>query len=303
MKMFKLISVLVVAVLLSAGQLSPSVVQGTLIATVQGEKHVEDLRVGDEIVGFDTSTQVIVKSRVTAISSRSSNSAVVLTTTKEEVIPAAPDQQFFDPVAQEWILASDFALSNHLLDSMGNQVSCREVMRCNANEEMCTVYDISTTAPHTFFVTKSQFLTHNILPVAIGISFAFDSLFALGTWAFSSAAVSFGALVVGTAGLGLHHAQAVRDLETCFKNPLNNEDTQKHVLQSKHKWPELVPDPKKNWDEVVKIITTVMATGASRPEGKTADVFIKSANISNRIVEVKYFVDKGVEIISNAWVK
>ena len=102
MKMFsRLITVLAVAALLSTGQLNPSVIQGTLIATVAGEKRVEDLRVGDELFGVDIAAQTIVKSRVTAISRRLSNSTVVLTTTREEVIPAAPDQQFFDPVEQQ----------------------------------------------------------------------------------------------------------------------------------------------------------------------------------------------------------
>ena len=163
MKMFsRLITALAVAALLSTGQLNPSVIQGTLIATVAGEKRVEDLRVGDELFGVDIAAQTIVKSRVTAISRRLSNSTVVLTTTRKEVIPAAPDQQFLDPVEQQWVVASDFAVTNHLLDSKGNHVPCREVMRCNANEEIYAAYDISTEAPHTFFVTKSQFLTHNL---------------------------------------------------------------------------------------------------------------------------------------------
>lgn len=295
--------IFVAVFLLSTNQLTPSVVKGTVIATALDEKSVEDFQVGDEILGFDLSAQKIVQSRVTAISSRSSSSAVVLTTTREEVIVAAPDQYFFDPEEQQWVLASDFALTSHFLDSKGNHVPCREVMRCNANEEMCIVYDISTEAPHTFFITKFQFLTHNVVPIAIGVKLVFDSLFALGSWAFAEAVVSVGAIAIGTAGIAINQAQAVRDLEKCFKDSLSDPNKKHHILQDKHKWPELVPDPKNNWDEVVKIITTVMTAGASRPDSKTSDVFIKAASYCNRIVQVQYRLINGIETISNAWVK
>ena len=302
MKTFsRLIMVLAVAVLLSAGHLSPSVVKGTVIATVQGEKCVEDLQVGDDLFGVDIAAQVIVKSRVNAISSRSSNSAVVLTTTREEVIPAAPDQQFFDPVEQQWILASDFALTNHLLDSKGNHVLCREVMRCNADEEVCVVYDISTEAPHTFFVTNSQFLTHNAWPIVLGFSIKFgETLASIGL---PKIMAGIGAFLFGAGGLVINHAQAVRDLEKCFKDSLSDPNKKHHILQDKHKWTELVPDPKNNWGKVVEIITTVMTAGVSRPDNRTSDVFIKAANVCNRIVEVQYRLINGIETISNAWVK
>ena len=53
----------------------------------------------------------------------------------------------------------------------------------------------------------------------------------------------------------------------------------------------------------VECATTVMTAGVSRPDNRTSDVFIKAANVCNRIVEVQYRLINGIEKISDAWVK
>lgn len=299
----RLVKTLVIVFLINIGLVESGVVKGTVVATAQGEKYVEDLRIGNEITGFNVTIGQEKKVRVTDVTKHSSNQVVMLTTVRGEIILAVPEQQFFDPVAKQWIFASDFTVENHFLDRAGNKVACHEVIYCSNDAEICDVYDITTDDPHTFFVTDSQFLTHNVIPVAIGISFAFDSLLALKTWAFAKAVFSFGAIAIGTAGIAINQAQAVRDLEKCFKYRIDERQSRDHILQKKHNWQDLVPDPNNNWEKVVEIITLAMTAGTHGPYKGSKEVMQAVVQVRGRIVEVIYIVLDGIRTVGNGWVK
>lgn len=286
--------------LVAINQLQPSVVQGTAIATVNGLVLVEKLSIGNTVLGFDTATKTAVQTPVIALNKRTTNS-VVLIITDQDVVIAATDQQLFDPVANSWIAAANLTADNYLIDSKGDHIKCRASTTCNAEEEIFTVFDISTTDPHNFFATESQLLTHNVTPFAVGVAFAFGET--LSSISLVDVVIGAGAFFVGLVTGKVSIGSAKPDVN--FKNPLDNKDTRDHIRQNKHNWSKLVPDPNNNnnWDKIAEIIATVMATGVHRLEGKTPNVYIAAANICNRIVEVKYIIKDGVEIISNAWVK
>lgn len=81
MKMFlRLVKALVIVFLISIGLVEPGVIKGTVVATAQGEKYVEDLRIGDEITGFDVTIGQEKKVRVADVTKHPSNQVVMLTT-------------------------------------------------------------------------------------------------------------------------------------------------------------------------------------------------------------------------------
>ena len=84
-----------------------------------------------------------------------------------------------------------------------------------------------------------------------------------------------------------------------------NANKKNHILQDKHNWNKLVPNPKgpHNWGKIATIISTVLANGTQQKYGNENDVFIKACDIGGKIVEVTYKIIDGVAHISDAWVK
>lgn len=74
-----------------------------------------------------------------------------------------------------------------------------------------------------------------------------------------------------------------------------------HILQDKHGWDKLVPDPKdpNNWDKVAAIIASVLANGDSEIY---KGAFQKSMQVGNEVVTVVYQIVDGVVKLGNAWV-
>ncbi len=297
----KHIAAFVAILFLAINPLQSAVLKGTVIATVDGLVRVEDLCVGSQVIGFDFATRTTKQVSVVALNKRTTKS-VVLIATDHDVIVAAADQQLYDPVSNNWVTASNLTSDNYLMGSKVTHIKCRFVTVCNADEEIFTVYDISMAEPHNFFATEAQVLTHNVIPIVVGVGIAFGE---------TIASISLGEIVVGIGSFvaGLAAGKVAISLtnpgaDICFKDPLSRQDKKDHILQGKHNWPNLVPDPNNNWDRVVEIIAAVMASGAHRvADGKTSDVYVASATVGNRVVEVTYRIINGVKTISDAWVK
>ena len=83
-----------------------------------------------------------------------------------------------------------------------------------------------------------------------------------------------------------------------------DENRKTHILQDKHNWHELVPDPKdpNNWGKIATIISTVLANGVEKVY-KNGPAYIKSLEIEGKVVEVVYRIIDGVVRISDAWIQ
>jgi len=92
---------------------------------------------------------------------------------------------------------------------------------------------------------------------------------------------------------------------TVAVNDLNNANKRNHILQDKHNWGNLVPDPRDphSWHEIAAAITLTLTHGAEQLY-KNGPAFIKSLEISpGKIVDVTYRIIDGVVRISDAWIR
>lgn len=102
------------------------------------------------------------------------------------------DQKFFLFDEQKWCKAKKILESSGLLQTMDYSY---QVQLLRKNDDVADVYTLILEKPHNFFVTQSDVLVHNFLPVAIGL-----------TWVFGGeVAVSIGAAIV--AGLGIAYTR------------------------------------------------------------------------------------------------
>lgn len=188
----------ILGLILSWGQtIVPSILSGTLIKTSHGSTSVENVNIGNNLTGYNNTQAIDVS--ITNISTNTTTTVIKITTNNGD-ISAAPDQLFYDPVARRWIPAKEISTTTLLLDSNNNHCACLNIKIISVPPT--NVYYISTTYPHTFFVSEQELLTHNIAPVAAGLVWAFG-----GGLEFVSATI--GTAIFGSAiGIHLYKKQA-----------------------------------------------------------------------------------------------
>lgn len=175
--------------LFSPSLLFASILENTLVKTPQGLVAVENIHIGDELIGYDKITKQITTVSVTEITTCFVNTIITITTDKGD-IPASPNQLFYDPTTSKWMQAVNITNAHALLDSQLNQCAClkKEVTVIKPIK----AYRITTSAPHDFFITEQEVLTHNFIPAfVVGL-----------TWLFGAGGVEFvgAAITAGAAG-------------------------------------------------------------------------------------------------------
>ena len=192
----------IVSCILLYGQiLVPTIFSGTLIKTSRGLIPVENITIGtSDVLGCNNEESVEVC--ITDISTSIAHSAIVITTNNGDMI-AAPEQFFYDPVMDRWIQAKDITINTILLNSSFIHCSCLNVQTVSI--QPITVYRITTTAPHTFFIYDQEILTHNFVPIFVGLAWLFGG-------GIEFVGVTVGAAILGTAvGVHIHKKQVNSD--------------------------------------------------------------------------------------------
>ncbi len=176
-------------VLLWSSSTISSVLVDSLIKTTHGFTLVENVKCGDELASYSDdkkmTTCIVQKVVVGTIDT------MIEIVTEKGTIQSVPDQLFYGPVIKGWVVAQNITTSNYLLNSQLKHVKCIDVRIVSIAPT--NMYQISTTAPHTFFVTDQEVLTHNFFPIVLGVSW----LFGLGSIEF--AGFNIAAIIAGTA--------------------------------------------------------------------------------------------------------
>ena len=188
---------LLLCLILWINPLLSSVTTGTLIKTSNGHTTVEHVIVGDKVVAYDPKKSVPT-SIITHITSKTTDTVIAITTRKGTFY-ACPDQQFFDPILQKWIIAEDITTDTFFLDAQLNFCPCLHVE--SIHSKPITTYRITTTKPHTFFITEQELLAHNAFPIVIGLAWLFG-----GGLEFAGATIGT-ALLGSYVGVQLYNAQ------------------------------------------------------------------------------------------------
>ncbi len=106
-------------------------------------------------------------------------------------IICSENQTFYDPQLKKWIKAQDISQKSYFLDYYGNSIPCIHIEQVQQSKPLI-LYEISLSKPHTFFVSKPEILTHNVVPIVIGLSWVLGEGVAL-----TGAGVGLGALGLG----------------------------------------------------------------------------------------------------------
>jgi hypothetical protein len=142
------------------------IVAGTTILTPSCLVPVEEINVGDYVLGYENN--VLVENEVTNISLAEVD-IVFSIETDQGVIQATKNQLFYDPRIKQWVRAKKLTTNNTFFDSHLNYCSCQNITLLL---QKTTIYKISTKSPHNFFISDARVLTHNNF-FAIALRWAF----------------------------------------------------------------------------------------------------------------------------------
>lgn len=165
-------------------------VAGTLVKTPSGYEQIENLKVGDLVLSQDKNGQ-LVRQKITSTKRVVCDEIVSMQAGKDCVILTSPHQQLFDGKSSHWISAQN-AFPERNIRASGEKVGLT-IKDWRIYKVQSHLFEISVDQTHNFFVTEYDVLVHNIVPIAVGITFAFGG----GTIEFVG--VSF---AVGVAGAG-----------------------------------------------------------------------------------------------------
>jgi hypothetical protein len=129
--------------LLSFNLLSEGLYKDTLVKTVNGYIKIADLKVGDEVLGFDLKNNQVAIQRVTKISEIKSDKYCKVNLFDNDVLVHV-DQLIYQN--STWIRASELL----------NEIIKKDI----------TLYRITTYPDHNFLI-KNNFLVHNFAPVIL----------------------------------------------------------------------------------------------------------------------------------------
>ncbi len=138
---------------------------GTLVKTKKGHMPVEQIKVGTRVMchvpGEKNSARTVKN-----ICVNKSNTAYIIHC-KNGTLRASGEQLFYDPVHEKWVPAQKLNSDNFLMDCDANVWPCAEV---TCEKETVLFYDLVLESPHLFFISDLEILTHNFVPVAIGVT-------------------------------------------------------------------------------------------------------------------------------------
>jgi hypothetical protein len=177
---------------------------GTLVKTPDSYKQIQDIKVGDAVVGTNRHSWQ-TNGRVSKIR-KIKVSAVAVIVVAEQVVVCGLSQRFFCCNIYKWVRPNQVDLSgnprkktkllmpgvlmNSLCSKNQQRHFPREVSQLGADVEL---YDITVEGLENFCVTEKEIVAHNFVPAAVVLTFAFS---AEGI-AFTGVSLSLGALGLG----------------------------------------------------------------------------------------------------------
>jgi len=138
---------------------------GTLIKTINNYTHIETLKPGDMICGYDAAG-TYYEQKVIAVSHSTIPNYITLHV-NGHVIRAAPDQKFYQPIPHEWIAAKDLT-QGHVLAK--GQVEFVSVDQAEVVSEEITIYAL-TVEGHEFCITDADIHVHNMEAIVTPLCF------------------------------------------------------------------------------------------------------------------------------------
>lgn len=186
----KILTLLICIFFSNSLNIKAALVSGTLIQTTYGLVPIEQLHVNDQVITY-YSNKSLGLTRITKIAIETTDIIIAIETEKGSFC-TSKEQLLYDPICNQWIQAQDLTVNNVFINYNLEHCKCLNIQCYN---KPTTVYQISLESPHTLFISDLQILTHNFVPLVLGVSFVFG----LGE-GFALSSIGAG---IGAFGLGL----------------------------------------------------------------------------------------------------
>ena len=142
-------------------------VAGTTILTAQGLVPVEEINVGDYVIGYANNT--LIENEVLKIASDEITDFVFTIVIDQGVIQATKNQFFYDPVIGQWIKTKNLTVNSIFVRNDLRHCVCQNI---TSHAQKTIIYKISTKYPHNFFISDACILIHNN-PFVIALEWVF----------------------------------------------------------------------------------------------------------------------------------
>jgi hypothetical protein len=134
-------------------------IAGTRIRTPRGERPIEDLGVGDEVLSFD-GAQVVTR-RILARQARTAEETFSVRAGDHAIAGVTAEHPFWDESTQAWRPLRSLTLTSKLMTLLHNDVSVVAISELRrGSARMVTVHNLSVDGPeHNYFA--ENILVHN----------------------------------------------------------------------------------------------------------------------------------------------
>lgn len=129
-----------------------------LVKAGSGIKMLRDVAEGEQVLSADQTRKLLMPGLVASNKPRSRRNSTIKVTTAESTIHAAPDQELFDPLRDQWVKAEDLTAENMLLNEEMQHEEITAVERLSHSPMFTRAVSIEAT--HQLFV--DGYLTHNM---------------------------------------------------------------------------------------------------------------------------------------------
>jgi len=174
----------------------PAITKGTLVHTPSGFVPVENLHIGDFVIGYCLDCKNLVQSPIIKIKKKKIDTLFLVKTDNKELL-VSKQHLFFDPTKHLWIKAKSLTNKNYLAScSFDSNHLTLFRLRCHGVTKLkqsVNTYEIGLKFPHTFLVSQSQILTHNF---ALSLT-SFGAYFAFGLGSISLKSIGIGVACLG----------------------------------------------------------------------------------------------------------
>ena len=135
-------------------------IAGTLVATTDGMKPIEDIEVGDEVLAYDPETGEQAYKPVVRLF-RNATDKWYHVHVNEQDITCTAEHPFYVADIDEFVPAKDLKAGQHVLLSDG---SCAEIDGILVEEKSTpeTTYNFEVEDYHTYYVSEDKVLVHNM---------------------------------------------------------------------------------------------------------------------------------------------
>ena len=151
--------------------------ENTLIKTDKSHVPIQLIFTKNTVVGLDIKNNSLVNTECVYTFTLAANHYYCISLPNETII-CSENQKFYDPICKAWISASEITEQTHFLDCQDEIIPCMQIDKIEQDKPII-FYEISLNSPHIYFVSKSQILTHNVVPIVIGLSWTFGEGIAL----------------------------------------------------------------------------------------------------------------------------